>query len=501
MSLQPRRRYPLRPGVKTRPVPSTEPAESTIAAAGPDGSVVRDPGSFRDPDSGVLLAGNRVYRYFSTDAARDFNDLTESGLLASFVESGWVIEGTPIDRSDSPEVYAAAPNAALIVEHPRLPFISYPYEWPFEMLRDAALLQLEITLAALDAGFILKDATPYNFQFFRGKPLLIDAGSFERYEDGAPWMAYTQFCKMFFNPLLMQAFTAVPFQPWLRSSLEGIDSAHLSSVLPLRRKFRRAVFLDVVLQASLNRRQSSPEPSDGRERKLRPIPKAVIVGMLKRLRGAISSLKRRSGGRGWLDYDAQCPSYTPEAIEFKDRFVDDAVRAAQPQMVWDLGCNIGRYSTIAARHASHVVAIDGHEPTVGALYERAEAKENVLPLVEDLLNPSPGQGWAHSERQSLESRGPADFALSLALVHHLAIAGNVPLTKIAEWLASVTRAGVVEFIPKADPMVQTLLRNRRDVFGDYSQEAFEAALGRHFQVQESVNIPASQRVLYRIERR
>ena len=487
--------------MKTRPASSAQPAEGTIASAGPDGPVFRDPGSFRDPDSGILFAGNRVYRHFSADAASVFDDLTQKGLLAAFVESGWVIESTPVDRRDAPDVYAAAPNAALIVEHPRLPFISYPYEWPFEMLRQAALLQLEISLEALDAGFMLKDATPYNFQFVRGKPLLIDLGSFERYEEGAPWMAYTQFCKTFFNPLLMQAFTAMPFQPLLRSSLEGIDAAHLSSVLPLRRKFRRAVFLDVVLQASLNRRQASSNAADGEERKVRPIPKEVIVGTLKRLRGAISSLKRRGGGSGWLDYEAQCPSYTPEAIEFKDHFVEDAVRVARPDMVWDLGCNFGRYSTIAGRHAKYVVAIDGDEPTVGAMYERAEVGDNVLPLVEDLLNPSPGQGWAHSERQSLESRGPADFALGLALVHHLAIAGNVPLTKIADWLSSVTRAGVVEFIPKADPMVQTLLRNRRDVFGDYSQDGFEAALGRHFEIKESVDIPASQRTLYRIERR
>ena len=487
--------------MKTRPVPSAEPSESATASAGTDGSVVSDPGSFRDPDSGILLAGGRVYRHFSADAANDHNALAESGLLASFVESGRVIESRPVERGDAPEVYAAARNADLIVEHPRLPFISYPYEWPFEMLRDAALLQLEITLTALDVGFMLKDATPYNFQFVNGKPLLIDVGSFERYDEGAPWMAYTQFCKMFFNPLLMQAFTAMPFQPLLRSSLEGIDPAHLSSVLPLRRKFRRAVFLDVVLQASLNRRQTSQKAVDGQEPKMRKIPKEVIAGTLKRLQGAIRSLKRRVGSSAWLDYEADCPSYTAEATEFKDRFVEGAVRDAQPEMVWDLGCNTGRYSKIAGRQAKYVVAIDGDEPTVGAMYERGETGENVLPLIEDLLNPSPGQGWAHGERQSLESRGPADFALGLALIHHLAISGNVPFAKIAEWLASVTRAGVVEFIPKADPMVQTLLRNRRDVFDDYSQESFEAALGRHFEIKESVNIPASQRTLYRIEQR
>jgi hypothetical protein len=369
------------------------------------------------------------------------------------------------------------------------------------MLREAALLQLEMTLTALDAGFMLKDATPYNFQFAGGKPLLIDIGSFERYEEGSPWMAYTQFCKTFLNPLLLQAFTGMSFQPWLRSSLEGIDPAQLSSVLPLRRKFRRAVFLDVVLQASLNRRQPRQKAAEPGERKVRAIPKEVIVGTLKRLQGAINSLKRRGGGSGWLDYEAVCPSYTAEATEFKDRFVEKAVSDAQPDMLWDLGCNVGRYSAIAARNAKYVVAIDGDEPTVGAMFERGEAGENVLPLLEALLHPSPGQGWAHSERQSLESRGPADLALALALVHHLAIGGNVPFAKIAEWLASVTRGGVVEFIPKEDPMVQTLLQSRRDVFGDYSQEAFEAALGPHFDIRETAGIPSSQRLLYRIERR
>lgn len=447
------------------------------------------------------MGAGSVYRYFSADAARDFAQLRESGVLDSLVEGGLVIESTTLERDAAPEVYEAAGEAAMIVRHPRLPFISYPYEWPFEMMQQAALVQLELTLTALENGFMLKDATPYNFQFARGRPILIDVGSFERYVEGSPWLAYTQFCKMFLNPLLLQSLTGVAFQPWLRSSLEGIDSGDLSRLLPLRRKFRREVFLDVVLQASLNRRQISKKQPGGTGLKMRAIPKPVVVGILKRLQGAIRKLKRHRGGSAWVDYEAECPSYTPEAIRFKDRFVDEAIQAAQPEMVWDLGCNVGRYSMMAASHTQNVVAIEGDEPTAGVLYERVQGHENVLPLVVDLLNPSPGQGWAHDERRSLAARGPADFALCLALVHHLAIGGNVPLPKIAEWLGSLTRSAIVEFIPKEDLMVQTLLRTRRDVFNEYTQAVFEAALEGSFAIGEAVRIPDSQRLLYRIERR
>jgi ribosomal protein L11 methylase PrmA len=479
-------------------VSSEAPSQGGYSVRGGPTAPTRDPGSFRDPDSGVLLAGGGVYRYFSAGAASGFNELKESGLLAALIEGGLAIESVPLERDAAPEAYEAAGRAELIVRHPRLPFISYPYEWPFEMLQEAALVQLELTLRALDSGFMLKDATPYNFQFVNGRPLLIDVGSFERYEEGAPWMAYTQFCRTFLNPLLLQSFTGVPFQPWLRSSLEGIDASHLSSLLPLRRKFRRAVFLDVVLQASLNRRQVSKKQADGSETKMRPIPREVIVGTVKRLQGAIRTLKRHKGTSAWEDYEIECPSYTPEAIGFKDRFVEAAVQAAQPEMVWDLGCNTGRYSVVAARHARNVVAMEGDEPTTGALYGRLREHGNILPLVVDLLNPSPGQGWAHEERRSLAARGPADFALCLALVHHLAIGGNVPLERFAEWLATVAKAGVVEFVPKEDPMVKTLLRTRRDVFSDYGQEVFETALERHFSIEEVAPIPDSQRLLYRI---
>ena len=458
--------------------------------------VHQDPGSFRDPASGVLLGDRRVYRYFTCQHAANFTALLETGLLDSFAKSGAVIETKPIGMEDAAELYRMAPEIGLVVEHPRIPFISYVYEWPFEMLKAAAIRHLEILQVAMDKGFILKDATPYNIQFMGPNPLLIDVGSFERYEEGMPWIGYTQFCRTFLNPLLLQSITGVPYQTWMRSSLEGIDPVHLNSLLPLRHKLRKNVFIDVVLQAWFSRRYSS-RSSNAPSLKERPIPKGVIMGLVKRLKKSVAGLRRRGKAHSpWLDYEEQC-HYESEALQEKDRFIEEALTRARPQMVWDLGCNVGRYSIMAARYAGHVVAMDSDEAAVGVLYERVrDQHSNVLPLVVDLLNPSPSQGWAQMERRGLEERGTADFALCLALVHHLAIGGNVPLTRIAEWLSKITEAGVVEFVPKSDPMVQTLLRTRQDVYGGYTQAAFEEALREHFKIIDVACLPKSGRILY-----
>jgi len=461
--------------------------------------VQADPGSFRDPASGVLLGPNRVYRFFTSGHVADFEALVEAGLLDSLVTNGAVIETKPLGIEEAPEPYHAVPDVGLVVEHPRIPFISYVYEWPFEMLKAAAIRSLEILQLALEKDLILKDATPYNIQFMGSNPLLIDVGSFERYKEGTPWIGYSQFCRTFLNPLLLQSITGVPFQMWMRSSLEGIEPTHLSSLLPLRHKLRKSVLIDVVLQAWLSRRFASRN-SKAPSLQERSIPKSVITGLVNRLKKSVTGLKRRGKAHSpWLDYEERC-HYEADALKDKDRFVDAALARAKPEVVWDLGCNVGRYSIMAARHASYVVAMDSDEATVGALYERVRDQHtNVLPLTVDLMNPSPSQGWAQEERRGLGERGTAQFALCLALVHHLAISGNVPLQRIVEWLSTITDAGVVEFVPKSDPMVQILLRTRQDVYSGYTEAAFEEALREHFQITDVARLPNSGRILYQFD--
>jgi ribosomal protein L11 methylase PrmA len=211
----------------------------------------------------------------------------------------------------------------------------------------------------------------------------------------------------------------------------------------------------------------------------------------------VQGLKRRKLRTTWSDYEDTKDHYSVAADAFKEEFVRNKLRSSAARTVWDLGANRGQFSLIAAESADQVVAIDFDEAAVGALYERLRGKaKNVLPLVIDFLNPSPGQGWAGVERQSLTARSRADAFLCLALIHHLSISGNVPFSLIASWLASIATSGVVEFVPKDDPMVKRLLLTRRDVYADYTQEHFEACLEPHFEVRERVGIADSKRVLY-----
>jgi hypothetical protein len=461
--------------------------------------VVRpDPGSFRDPSGGVFRVDEHVYRYFRGRSAEDFRVLQHAKFFTSLVERGAVIASDELPRYGNDHLYAAVDDTQLVIEHPVVPFISYCYEWPFEMLKAAAERYLEVAGEALTHGYLLKDATPFNVQYFGIAPVLIDVASFEPYEAGAPWRAYSQFCEMFLNPLLLQAHTRVPFQPWLRGSMGGIELDHLRSLLPWRSKLGKTVLVDVVLQSWLNHRFAGSERV-ARSLATQRVPRKAVEGLVNRMTKQVRSLKRRAHKTNWSEYEKTKSHYSPAASQLKERFVKESVLRWRPGLLWDLGCNRGEFSLVAAEGANYVVAMDSDEASIGALYERVGGRiDNVLPLVIDLMNPSPRQGWASQERPSLLARGRPDYFLCLALVHHLAISGNVPLPSICEWLGATAAAGVLEFIPKTDPMVQRLLATRRDNYGDYTIERFESCLETHYQILERVPLPESERVLYAV---
>lgn len=455
-----------------------------------------DTGSFRDPSGGVIHLDGEIYRYFNGPGASDFSQLSATDFFTDLVASGQLIESCPVSRKEAAEIYAQMKDAELVIRHPRIPFISYPYEWSFEMLKVAAECHLDIARRAFEAGYLIKDATPFNIQFVGHRPVFIDVASIEPYQDGAHWTAYAQFCQMFLNPLRLQELTGVAFQPWLRGSLEGIDVDQLRRLLPLRSKFRKDVFLDVVLQHWFNRAFAANEQAV-RSLAQRPVPSSSVAKLLKRMANQTKVLKRPKSRSMWSDYEANRSHYSARGQQFKEDFVRSTLQTQRAKTVWDLGCNRGQFSLIAAEAADYVIAMDADEASVAALYERIRGKvDNLLPLVIDLLNPSPALGWAGEERQSLAARGRPDSFLCLALIHHLSITGNVPLGMVARWLSSIAGAGIVEFVPKDDPMVQRLLITRRDVYHSYSQGDFEANIERHFQINQRAPIPDSGRTLY-----
>ncbi|MGH2981005.1 MAG: methyltransferase, partial [Solirubrobacterales bacterium] len=392
-----------------------------------------------------------------------------------------------------------AGDVAAVLRHERIPVVSYPYEWPFGMLQDAALLELDLLLAALDEGLTLKDATPYNVQFRGAAPVFIDVGSFERLREGEPWAGYRQFCMLYLYPLLLGAYKDIPFQPWLRGSIDGIAPGEAARVFSLRDRLRRGVLAHVALHARLERRYEDREGGEVKEelRKSNFKPE-LIRANLQRLRKLVSRLQWKAGETAWTNYRSEC-TYSDADAERKVDFVRAAASSVRSGLTWDMGCNDGAYSRIAAESSGYVVAFDYDQATVDALYRslRDSDERRILPLVANLADPSPGLGWRGLERRPLEHRGAPDLALALALVHHVSITANVPLSEFLDWLHELDATLVIEFPKREDPMVRRLLSGKREGSNaDYELETFERLLGERFDVERREELPSGVRVLY-----
>ena len=459
----------------------------------------RDPGSFRDPSGFIFDRDGVLYRQINEVHAADWDALTSSGLLERLTERGWLVPVTEVDVA-----LAAAPGAYRVIRPERIDFISYPYEWTFGQLKDAALLTLDIASEALDAGLSLRDASAYNIQFQRGRPILIDSLSFEQLVPGRPWVGYRQFCEHFLAPLALMAQVDVRIGRFLRDSLEGIPLDLASRLLPMRSRLRFGLAAHIHLHARAQRQHAAAGASGGDAPRNRAPTMSVDrqKALLASLRSAVIKLDWKPAGTEWADY-AENTSYDDRATASKEALVARFVQAAGGGVAWDLGANTGRYSRIAADQGRRVVAFDIDPAAAERNYRtlRREGRGDILPLVMDLADPSPGVGWASRERASLLDRADADVVLALALVHHLAIGRNVPLPALAELFGRLARDVILEWVPKGDSMVQVLLASREDVFPDYHVDGLRAAFAEGFEIVDEAPIEDSQRILFHFRRR
>ena len=450
--------------------------------------------SFRDPSGFVFTRDGVLYRQVNRVFHDEYRAFVDSGLYQELAGPRLLIP----HREAGLELAASSEAAAVLQPEP-IPFISYPYEWCFGQLRDAALLTLELQARALARGFTLRDASAYNVAFDGGRPTFIDTLSFERRQEGEPWVAYRQFCEQFLAPLLLMSRVDIGCGSLLRAHLDGIPLALTSRLLPRRTWLRAGTLIHVHLHAMAQRRYA--DRAVPATTKVRPIGKGAAAGLVESLRSLVERLGWNPSGTVWADYTAE-HNYSETAVASKRELVGRLLRSFGPRVVWDLGANIGDYSRVARETGAKVIAFDIDPGAVERHYRavRAAGEQDILPLLLDLADPSPALGWAHQERRSLEQRGPADALLALALVHHLAIGRNVPLDRIAAYFARLGRSLIVEFVPKSDSQVQRLLRNRKDVFADYDRPGFEAAFGRHFLIDSSHPVVGSERTLYAMRR-
>ncbi len=463
-----------------------------------------DGGSFKDPSGRVYRlhepGGARVVRGLTAEAATTVESLLSEPFFQRLVADGDIVKTAVLPAADPAAAQVVEMGWAAAVEHEAVEFVTWPYEWPFSMLKDAALLQLRLLDTAVRAGWMLKDATPFNIQWMGARPVFTDVPSFDPWTDGDYWRGYRQFCSTFLTPLMLTAHLGIPFQPLLRSRLDGIPPEEAAQYFHGLRRFKRGVLSHVWFPAKAERRMRGRGAKGQGSDSTRRQPRTMLLALLDSLTRLVDRLSYGPTGSDWSVY-SETHSYEDADFERKQGFVDKHVASRRPGLLWDLGANTGTFSRIAAPHSGLVVAVDGDQDAIDLLYRgvRDGAERNIVPLVMDLANLSPGQGWAGRERAAFDRRRSPDMVLCLALVHHMRVSANVPLSLYLEWLRSLDATVILEFVGREDEMFRALVENKTEDYADYTAEGFRAEIDKHFTVGDRLALKGGRREMLLLE--
>jgi len=454
--------------------------------------VTWDAGSFRDPDGSVFFVDDSVYRSISEKFLPIIKNLTQSEFFQKYIEEGRIISTTLITNKFNI-------SGHYVIQHEKIPFLSYPYEWSFYMLKDAALLTLDILKKCLESGYILKDGTAWNVTYHCGRMVFFDVMSIDIYTEGQTWNGYQQFCNEFLYPLFIKAYKDIDFQPLFKGSLSGIDPILVRKIFKTKDVFKPGILKHVFLNTMLISNKKLAAATLKNKFKL---PKPVLLGIVDDLVKVVESLKCDNKNSVWIDY-AQNNTYADQDEVEKIAFIKEfsAYCPANSKII-DLGCNTGTYSLVAA--ISHnIISCDIDSSCIDAVYKKVALNTAVAvtPMVLNLMNPSSSSGWNLQERKSVFERVRANAFFALALMHHICIANNVPLEHFIRFLYNIAPKGVLEWVDKNDPMVQILLRNRADIFPEYNWENFVDVVKKYFVIKKTQTINNGFRKLCWLEQR
>lgn len=455
------------------------------------------PSSFRDPSGFIFTQDDIIYRQVNHCFSHSYDNCAASGLYDKLVSRGLLVPHEEIiDNS-----VIGTDDCYKILKPLQIPFISYPYEWSFSQLKDAAMLTLRVQHEAMKHGFVLKDASAFNIQFLDAKPIFIDTLSFEPYIEGSPWVAYKQYCQHFLAPLALMAHTDIQLSSLLTSQIDGIPLSLASKLLPLRTRFNYALASHIHLHAKMQEDHSDDASSNRNINKAKAarLSKQGMQALTESLAKVVDRLNWTMPETEWGNYYANT-NYSDQAGRAKRELVESFLTEIPDDLriIQDFGANTGEFSLIAAKHCKLVISQDIDPAAVETNYleHKTNGPVNILPLLQDFSSPSPAIGWGNAERSSFFERANCDALLVLALVHHLAINNNVPLDNIAQLFSRISKWLIIEFVPKSDSQVIRLLATREDIFVSYTQEGFEAAFARYFSIEKTAPVPDSDRILY-----
>lgn len=464
----------------------------------PDNKPTFASGSFRDPRARVLIGENRVFRVLTENADRDFRQVRETGLLDDLVAEGSLVSFKDAQASED-ILPAGARDASALLEHEKLPYITYPYEWSFSGLKAAAIFHLDLQIRALERGVKLNDASAYNVQFIGPRPIFIDHISFSPYQEDELWVAHRQFCDQFLNPLVLQSRLGIPFNDWYRGALEGLTTGDLAAVLPNSAYLSPGLLLNVLLPAYFERRAARSQKieqlaqTQGTRGKL---PRVAFGRMLRSLRKLIDGLSPRGQDSLWSRYTEE-NTYANEEVLEKTVFIAEFAQKTKPGLVWDIGCNTGQYSQVLLENGGGCsLGLESDSLALDKAFKRAVSENlNFLPLYQNIANPSPDQGLNGAERNRLKDRVSADGMMALAVIHHLVISSHVPMEDALIGLVDMAPSGIIEFVPPSDPQIKRMLAFRNDVAHEYSADLFNSVIAKVAHVVESRTLASSGRRL------
>jgi ribosomal protein L11 methylase PrmA len=438
----------------------------------------------------VFFQDGQPYRQINASGQASYDKLMER-LYGKLTEAGLLIKHVEVSAEGTAGAYK-------VIRPEPVPFVSYPYEWSFSQLKDAAVTTLKIQNLALEGGMTLVDASAYNLQFVDGKPVFIDTLSFEDYKEGEPWAAYRQFCQHFVAPLALMAKVDLDLSRLLQTHIDGIPIPLAYRLLPWQTKMRPGVAMHLGLHSRMQQERSSSA-----QKQAASVSLTALRGIMSSLLNLVESFKLPDQKTVWGTYYSET-NYSDASFAEKGKLLESFLTEVQPGRVVDLGANTGVFSRIAGKQTIGLVVSADVDPVAvekNYLDVKRNGENNILPLLIDLTSPSPALGWANQERLSFGERAKADAVVALALVHHLAIGNNLPLARIAQYLAELAPHLVIEFVPKEDSQTQKLLLNRPDIFDDYTTAGFEQAFGQLYETRRKEPIKNTHRVLYLMQRR
>ena len=454
-------------------------------------------GSFRDPDARVAHFNDSVYRIIYQNGFKKF-DLIKR-LLQNKIISEYLVNTEEVGQEELRLLELENQNDIKVFKHEKIDYISYPYEWSFHRLKDAALHHLNLHINLLKNDATLIDAYSYNIQFNNYSPTFIDLMSIKEYSEGEFWIGHKQFCESFLNPLVLKSKLGIDFNNWFKGNLEGIDTGQLSKLLKLRHMFSWNIFYNIFLLNYFEKKYKKNE--DLKKTKNKKLKKSYYLSILSNLVSFISGLKPKIETSVWGEYSRD-NTYDDDEKKNKYEFISSYFNKTKSARVLDLGCNNGEYSKLALKSGcGSVVGLDYDLNAIDEAYlVSKKEKLNFLPLYFDVSNPSSNIGWQQKERKGFMERLNFDTVIALAFEHHLTIAKNIPLEDVVNWIISLAPRGIIEFVPKNDVTIQSMIKLKGDIFQNYNLKNFKSFLSKRTKITSEKIVSKSGRTLFSFEK-